>query len=126
MSQNLASSKGLIVGEAVMMGLAPVIGRNAAHDIVYESCKECIEDGHSTLFDHLAKRPEVTEKITLEQLKDLCDPNNYLGAAQRMVDDVLRSSKRVGGVSGSAHINGYTNGYLNGSLDGDGVMGNGH
>jgi 3-carboxy-cis,cis-muconate cycloisomerase len=34
MRQNLAASKGLIVAEAVMMGLAPFTGRDEAHDVV--------------------------------------------------------------------------------------------
>lgn len=89
MGQNLDSSRGLIVGEAVMMGIAPFVGRNAAHEIVYESCKECIEDGGSTLYDHLVKRSDITDKISAEQLRSLCEPRNYLGAAQRMVDDVI-------------------------------------
>ena len=42
MAANLASTRSLIVGEAVMMGLAPFVGRQPAHDIVYEACKESI------------------------------------------------------------------------------------
>ncbi|WVF70006.1 3-carboxy-cis,cis-muconate cycloisomerase [Kwoniella sp. CBS 6097] len=108
MMTNLESSKGLIVGEAVMMGLAPVVGRNPAHDIVYAACKECIEDGQSTLFDQLVKRPEVSSRISKDELKRLCDPRNYLGAAQQMVDDVVNAGaaslpKKV--------VNGVANGY---------------
>ena len=89
MAANLESSQGLIVGEAVMMGIAPFVGRNAAHDLVYASCKDCIEDPGSTLYDHLIKRAEVTDKISPEELMKLCEPRNYLGAAQRMVDNVI-------------------------------------
>jgi hypothetical protein len=95
MGQNLDSSRGLIVGEAVMMGLAPFIGRNAAHDVVYECCKDCIEDGVSTLYDHLVKREDITSKVSLEQLQFLCEPRNYLGAAQRMVDDVIAQGQKT-------------------------------
>lgn len=77
-----------------MMGLAPLVGRNAAHDVVYDSCKSCIEDGNSTLYDNLAKRTEVTDKISRENLARLCDPRNYLGASQKMVDKVLNSADR--------------------------------
>lgn len=126
MAQNLASSKGLIVGEAVMMGLAPVIGRNAAHDIVYESCRECIEDGQSTLYENLAKRAEVTAKISLKQLESLCDPSNYLGASQRMVNDVLRSSNEAAhsGVRGlkNGHTNGHVNRHVSGCVNGNGLL----
>lgn len=88
MGKNLRSTQGLIVGEAVMMGLAPHLGRGKAHDVVYEACKESIE-GDSTLFDCLMTKKEVTSSLGEEELKALCDPFNYLGASQQMVEDVL-------------------------------------
>lgn len=88
MLDNLHSTKGLIVAEAVMMGLAPHVGRNKAHDIVYEACRESIEKDR-TLLECLLEKPEVTSKMSTEQVSKLCDPVNYLGASGRMVDDVL-------------------------------------
>ncbi|RAH49066.1 class-II fumarase/aspartase family protein [Aspergillus brunneoviolaceus CBS 621.78] len=88
MIANLHSTKGLIVAEAVMMGLAPHVGRQKAHDIVYEACRESIES-QQTLFQCLTQKPEVTSKLTEERVSQLCDPVNYLGASMRMVDDVL-------------------------------------
>src|ERR1700733_129708 len=40
MEKNLGLTHGLIVAEAVMMGLAPHIGRNEAHDLVYDACRD--------------------------------------------------------------------------------------
>ncbi|EAU35601.1 hypothetical protein ATEG_03799 [Aspergillus terreus NIH2624] len=88
MLDNLHSTKGLIVAEAVMMGLAPHVGRNKAHDIVYEACRESIEKDR-TLLECLLEKPEVTSKMSTEEVSKLCDPVNYLGASGRMVDDVL-------------------------------------
>ncbi len=88
MGANLRSTRGLIVGEAVMMGLAPFLGRGAAHDVVYEACKEAIE-GDKTLFECLVQKGEVTKSLDEAELKKLCDPFNYLGASQQMVEDVL-------------------------------------
>ena len=39
MADNLDISRGLIVAEAVMMGLAPDLGRQEAHDVVYDACR---------------------------------------------------------------------------------------
>ncbi|EJL85795.1 3-carboxy-cis,cis-muconate cycloisomerase, partial [Herbaspirillum sp. CF444] len=47
MKANLGISKGLIVAEAVMMGMAPFIGRQQAHDIVYDACRSANENGGS-------------------------------------------------------------------------------
>src|ERR1051326_5254227 len=43
MAKNLGMTHGLIVAEAVMMGLAPHTGRNEAHDLVYDACRQAIE-----------------------------------------------------------------------------------
>lgn len=88
MLENLHSTKGLIVGEAVMMGLAPHVGRQRAHDIVYEACCESIENDR-TLLESLLEKEEVTSKMSQQRLEELCDPVNYLGSSARMVDDVL-------------------------------------
>lgn len=107
MMVNLNSSKGLIVGEAVMMGIAPTTGRNEAHDIVYTACKDCIENGHSTLYDELLKNSSVVAMIGKDKLAELCDPRNYLGSCQRMVDDVIEDGRRkTGGVKAHANGNG--------------------
>lgn len=92
MAANLASTRGLIVGEAVMMGLAPFVGRQPAHDIVYEACKESIE-ARRPLLDVLCERPLVLEKVSKEKLASLCDPTNYFGASQLMVDRMVQVAK---------------------------------
>jgi 3-carboxy-cis,cis-muconate cycloisomerase len=89
MAKNLALTHGLIVAEAVMMGLAPSIGRNEAHDLVYDSCREAIEHDRP-LYDVLMETPEVAGPLGAARLQALTDPANYLGAAQAMVDRVLK------------------------------------
>lgn len=106
MGENLAMSKGLIVGEAVMMGLAPSLGRNAAHDVVYAACSRSHDNGGTSLFDEMKDVPEVKESIGVERLRQLCDPSNYLGACGHMIDDVVGSRGR----------NKLSNGYHMGSI----------
>lgn len=90
MERNLNSTKGLIVAEAVMMELASHTGRQKAHDIVYDACKETIEsEDERLLLDVLSQNQQVTAVIPESKLKSLCDPAKYLGAASRMVDNVL-------------------------------------
>jgi len=89
MARNLGLTHGLIVAEAVMMGLAPHIGRNEAHDLVYDACRAAIESDRP-LYDVLAGNEAVTEPLGADRLKALTDPANYLGAAQAMVDRVLK------------------------------------
>ena len=45
MRANLDLTKGLIVSEAVMMGLGPYLGRQYAHDLVYDICRKVVATG---------------------------------------------------------------------------------
>jgi adenylosuccinate lyase len=58
MRTNLDSTRGLIVAEAVMMGLAPHLGRQQAHDTVYATCRQSLADDHS-LFEVLNDNASV-------------------------------------------------------------------
>jgi len=93
MRQNLAVSKGLIVAEAVMMGLAPHIGRQEAHDIVYAACRG-VNEGGGTLAEVLARHEEVTRHLDRAAIERLTDPANYLGMAPQMVDRAVAASRR--------------------------------
>ncbi|MGH7046018.1 MAG: class-II fumarase/aspartase family protein [Stellaceae bacterium] len=88
MAQNLGLTHGLIVAEAVMMGLAPLTGRNEAHDLVYDACNAAIESDRP-LLDVLLETPAVAGPLGAERLRALTDPTNYLGAAPAMVDHLL-------------------------------------
>jgi 3-carboxy-cis,cis-muconate cycloisomerase len=88
MRANLDITRGLIVSEAVMMGLGPHIGRQYAHDLVYDICRQVIATGR-TLLDLLAENKEVAKHLDRAALEKLCDPANYLGQAGEMVDRVL-------------------------------------
>jgi 3-carboxy-cis,cis-muconate cycloisomerase len=88
MAQNLGMTHGLIVAEAVMMGLAPHTGRNEAHDLVYDACRSAIETDRP-LLDVLLETPAVAGPLGAAKLQALTDPANYLGAAPAMVDRML-------------------------------------
>src|SRR5665647_2141358 len=93
MTRNLGISRGLIVAEAVMMGLAPQLGRQEAHDIVYDACRLANEN-NMTLADALSADPQVTSRIDRATIERLTSPGNYLGLAPEMVDRVLAAAKR--------------------------------
>ena len=88
MRSNLDITKGLIVSEAVMMGLGPYLGRQYAHDLVYDICRKVVATGRP-LVDLLAESAEITKHLDRAALAKLCDPANYLGEAGAMVDRVL-------------------------------------
>ncbi len=88
MAHNLGMTSGLIVAEAVMMGLAPKLGRQVAHDIVYDACREAADSGRA-LLEVLAANPQVGPHFERAELERLLDPRNYLGSAGPMVDRAL-------------------------------------
>jgi 3-carboxy-cis,cis-muconate cycloisomerase len=88
MRANLDLTKGLIVSEAVMMGLAPHLGRQYAHDLVYDICRQVVATGRP-LAELLAENAEITKHLDRAAVAKLCDPANYLGEAGAMVDRVL-------------------------------------
>jgi 3-carboxy-cis,cis-muconate cycloisomerase len=96
MARNLGLTRGLIVAEAVMMGLAPHIGRQEAHDLVYDACRIVNEKG-GRLADVLNGMPAVTSRLDPALVERLTDPANYLGLAPQMVDRVLAHSARIPG-----------------------------
>jgi 3-carboxy-cis,cis-muconate cycloisomerase len=88
MRKNLDATGGLIVSEAVMMGLGPYLGRQRAHDLVYDICRKSLETGRPFL-DLLAADQEIAPHLDRAALAKLVDPANYLGLAGEMVDRVL-------------------------------------
>ena len=93
MRANLDLTKGLIMSEAVMMGLGPYLGRQYAHDLVYDICREVIATGRP-LIDLLSENEEISKHLDRAALARLCDPANYLGEAGAMVDRVLGMPRR--------------------------------
>ena len=94
MRRNLDASRGLIVAEAVMMALAPALGRQQAHDLVYDACRSAHERGCS-LADSLAATASIARHFDRETLERLTDPAHYLGLAPRIVDRALALSARI-------------------------------
>ena len=88
MRANLDLTRGLIMSEAVMMGLGRYIGREYAHDLVYDLCREAIARD-VPLIELLAANREIAAHVDRAALERLCDPANYLGEAGAMVDRVL-------------------------------------
>jgi 3-carboxy-cis,cis-muconate cycloisomerase len=92
MRANLDITNGLIMSEAVMMGLGAKMGRNRAHDVIYDVCREVVRTGRP-LFDLLEENKEIGKHADGKMLATLVDPANYLGVAGDMVDRVLKMRK---------------------------------
>ena len=85
MAANLELTCGLVLAEAVSIALAQRIGRDAAHHLVEQCCKQAVKEG-AHLRDVLGANAEVSAQLSADELDRLLDPAHYLGQAQRWVD----------------------------------------
>lgn len=88
MRANLALTNGLVMSEAVMMGLGRYIGREHAHDLVYDLCREALQR-NVPLIELVAAHPEIQPHVGRAELERWLDPINGTGQAGVMVDRVL-------------------------------------
>ncbi|MCY1494205.1 3-carboxy-cis,cis-muconate cycloisomerase [compost metagenome] len=84
MRSNLDLTHGLVLAEAVSIALARRIGRDAAHHLVEQCCKQAVQEG-AHLRTVLGANAEVGAQLSAEDLDRLLDPAHYLGQAQRWV-----------------------------------------
>jgi 3-carboxy-cis,cis-muconate cycloisomerase len=95
MRRNLDLGGGLIMAEAVSTGLAPVVGRAAAHHALQRVSDRAIAEG-KTLAQALRDDAEVRAHLSDEQIDRLTDPAAYLGSAGAFVDRVVARIARLG------------------------------
>ncbi len=88
MRANLDMTSGLLLSEAVMMGLGPVLGRQVAHDLVYDICRE-VAQGKGAFLDLLCAEPTISAAMSRNDLAKLLDPAGYVGLSGVMVDRVV-------------------------------------
>lgn len=87
MLRNLDVTRGTLLAERVMLALGKFVGRQHAHDIIYESAMESFEKRIS-FADVLKNNPVVTEHLDAARIDALLDPLQYTGLAGIFVDKV--------------------------------------
>ena len=67
MRRNIDMTHRLVMSEAVMMGLGPYMGREYAHDLVYDIRRDALAQKRP-LIELLAEHPEIKQHVTRAQL----------------------------------------------------------
>ncbi|MGF1586951.1 MAG: adenylosuccinate lyase family protein [Bacteroidales bacterium] len=93
MRNNLDIDGGLIMSEAVMMGLAPKLGKSRAHHLIYDAAGVAMNGGFS-LRDAIIRDSEIMNQINEKELDRLLDPVNYLGSTDQMIDTILFKAEK--------------------------------
>lgn len=78
MRQNLDMSGGLIMAEAVMLELGRQIGRQEAHDVVYDAAQDTVTRKRS-FSELLSEDPRVNAHLDAAAIQRLLDPTAYTG-----------------------------------------------
>jgi len=91
MRRNLDLTNGLIVAEAVMMGLAPTLGRGEAHHVVKHACDVALTE-NIPLADALWREPSVSARLDRAAIGRLTDPAAYLGSAEGFIGRVTQAA----------------------------------
>lgn len=85
MRANLDLSGGLIMAEALMLELGRQIGRQRAHDAVYEAAQASVTQSRP-FREMLALDPHVSAGLTPSQMEALLDPARYTGLCREMAE----------------------------------------
>ncbi len=92
MQHNLECTHGLIMAEAVMMALAPKLGRLNAHHLVEQACQQAVAQ-QQHLKTVLADMEQVQAHFNDQALDELFNPASYLGNIQAQIDAVLHAQQ---------------------------------
>jgi 3-carboxy-cis,cis-muconate cycloisomerase len=92
MRANLDLGGGLIMAEAVMLDLGKVLGRQHAHDVVYDAAQAAVVEGKA-FADLLAADARVSAHLSRADLAKLLDPVAYTGLCADMARDGAKQAR---------------------------------
>jgi 3-carboxy-cis,cis-muconate cycloisomerase len=91
MRENISATRGAIFAERAMMRLGASMGRDAARRLLADAVREMTQS-RWTLAEVLASMPQVTAVMSSAEIRNLDDPETYLGAAETFRKQLLASS----------------------------------
>ncbi|MFZ8897593.1 MAG: class-II fumarase/aspartase family protein [Alphaproteobacteria bacterium] len=92
MRQNLDLTGGLIMAEPVMLALGSSIGRQEAHDIVYDAAQAATL-GQKSFADLLGADQRISEKLSKNDIKNLLNPLSYVGLSSELARRAASSAR---------------------------------
>src|SRR5262245_7372535 len=94
MRENLDLSGGLIMAEALMLELGKQIGRQRAHDAVYEAAQGSVTQSRA-FREMLAADEHVSARLTPAQVDALLDPARYSGLCRQFAERGAATARKV-------------------------------
>src|SRR5215510_10541827 len=94
MRENLDLSGGLIMAEALMLELGKQIGRQRAHDAVYDAAQGSVTESRP-FRELLAADPHVSAGLTASQIEALLDPARYAGLCRQFAERGAATAREI-------------------------------
>jgi 3-carboxy-cis,cis-muconate cycloisomerase len=94
MRHNVYLTGGLIMAEALMLELGKRLGRQRAHDVVYEAAQAAVTQGRP-FYELLGEDRLVTTHLTSQQITELLDPAHYTGLCQTFAEQNAIRAREV-------------------------------
>jgi 3-carboxy-cis,cis-muconate cycloisomerase len=94
MRANLDLSGGLIMAEALMLELGKQIGRQRAHDAVYDAAQASVTESRP-FRELLVTDPHVSARLTPDQVDALLDPARYTGLCRALAERGAAQARAV-------------------------------
>ena len=94
MRRNLDLGGGLIMAEAVMMQLGGALGRQHAHDVVYDAAQAAFVEGRS-FAELLGADPRVTQHLDRAAIDALLDPTRYTGLCAQLAREAAGRAREA-------------------------------
>jgi adenylosuccinate lyase len=92
MRANLDLGNGLILAEAVMLDLGRTLGRQHAHDVVYDAAQAAFVENRD-FGEILAGDPRVTAHLDPADIVRLLDPTAYTGLCATMAHEAVERAR---------------------------------
>ena len=96
MRENLDLTGGLIMSERVMLALGAEMGRQRAHDAVYEAAQRSVNENRP-FTETLSEEEEVASRLTNEEIRDLLDPEQYTGLCSYFAETFAEKARECAG-----------------------------
>ncbi|MCK4347809.1 MAG: adenylosuccinate lyase, partial [Thermoplasmatales archaeon] len=94
MLKNMEISKGLPMAESVMTTLiGKGMGRGDAHELMRKTALKAVEQ-NKTLKEVFSEENKKMKLLTIKEINDALNPENYLGATEKIIDRVIKKLER--------------------------------
>ncbi|WP_085163863.1 adenylosuccinate lyase [Gilliamella bombi] len=92
---NLSLQNGLLLSEKVMFEIGKRLGKQTAHNLVYQSAMKAFEQNRP-FKEILLEDPRLNQILTASELDTWLDPISYIGSAPEKVAQVIQYAEQCG------------------------------